>query len=569
MSNFTRYFDYPWLLALALALPLLALLLLHRGYRRRQKRLERFGELDVVLRLVPPASLARPWWRAARFALASCLVGVAVAGPRWGEERNVVRTRGIDMVLALDASLSMTAPDVRPSRLEQMKEEVRRLRAMSTGDRVGLIAFAGRSYILTPLTVDEGALSLFLDNLDPSVVGQAGSSLARAIRQGTDLLLLTNDGADRALVVMSDGEAFEPVQDVTSEAKRAGEQGISVVAVGFGTLQGSTIPVKNPDGSTTLKRDEAGQIVITKYTPEMLKAVADASHGTFIDAAATDKAARIKAALATLRTQQRATLSGGTMTPRFQLFLLPALLLLLLDTALAERRGRRHRRNAAADTAAVAASILLLISVAGCTRVTENQLGARAYHGGQFSAAAMHYRRAIDSGDRDSVTLYDYGTALVAGDSLQGAAEVLDKLADAKNPELRYRSLFNLGLAHLKGGLGAAAPDVEALDAALSVYKKVLLDRPPDMDAKWNYELALQKKKSGGGGGGGAGGGGGQSQSNANSQSPETQSPRPSGGLGQRQAEQLLGSAAREERDVQAKRQKLSKQEPPPGGKDW
>ena len=72
------------------------------------------------------------------------------------------------------------------------------------------------------MTVDAGALELFLDNLDPSVVGQAGSSLARAIRQGTDLLMLSNSGADKALVVMSDGEAFEDPGDVIAEARRTG-----------------------------------------------------------------------------------------------------------------------------------------------------------------------------------------------------------------------------------------------------------------------------------------------------------------------------------------------------------
>ena len=92
------------------------------------------------------------------------------------------------MVLSLDASLSMMAEDERPSRLERMKQEVRRLRAMSPGDRMGVLAFAGRSYVLSPLTIDEGALDLFLDNLDPTVVGQAGSSLARTIKQGVDLL---------------------------------------------------------------------------------------------------------------------------------------------------------------------------------------------------------------------------------------------------------------------------------------------------------------------------------------------------------------------------------------------
>jgi Ca-activated chloride channel family protein len=161
--------------------------------------------------------------------------------------------------------------------------------------------------------------------------------------------------------------------------------------------------------------------------------------------------------------------------------------------------------------------------------------------------------------------MYNLGTSLVAADSLDGAAEALGRVSDSRDPELRYRALFNLGLAHLKRGLAAPGGQAEEpLDSALAVYKKVLLLRSNDMDAKWNYELALRKKKSGGGGGGGGGAGGG----GGSSQSPQSQAPQ-GGGLAQQQAEQLLGSAARDERDVQAKRQKQNRVEPPPGGKDW
>ncbi len=558
MSDFV--FDYPYLLLLVLVLPALAIAVLRHAYQQRRARLARLGSMDVVSRLIPGNALVAPGWRMTRLGLASALVGVAVAGPRWGDERDVVRSRGIDMVLALDASLSMLAQDERPSRLERMKEEVRRLRALSPGDRMGVLAFAGRSYVLSPLTIDEGALDLFLDNLDPSVVGQAGSSLARTIRQGVDLLTLTNSGADRALVVMSDGEAFEPVEDVATEAKRAGEQGISLVTVGFGTTEGTTIPIKNPDGSTSTKKDENGNTVVTQYHPEYLKAAADAAHGTFIEAGATDKAARVKSALANLRTQSRASLGGESKTPRYQWFLLPALALLLLDTALTERRGRRHRRPASAEIA-TAASLVLMMLLNGCARLTHTQQGIAAYHHGQFTQSASMFRDAITAGDKSPQTLYDFGTALVAADSDPSAVEVLGRLAEDKNDELRFRSLFNLGLAHLKPALAApAGQDNGELDSALTVYKNAILLRPNDVDAKWNYELALRKKQGGGGGGGGGG---------SSNKSPQGQAPQPQGGLGQQQAEQLLGSAAREERDVQSKKQKQNRVEPPPGGKDW
>lgn len=553
-------FDFVWLLPLAVLLPIATIWLLRRSDKRRRQRLEKLGEASIVSRLLPPNTYQSRSWHIARLAIAGALIGIGVAGPRWGTEQTIVRSRGIDMVFSLDASLSMLATDERPNRLTRMKQEVRRLRAMSSGDRVGLVAFAGRSYVLSPLTVDAGALDLFLDNLEPSVVGQAGSSLAKTIRQGTDLLLLTKTGADRALVVMSDGEAFEPVEDIVAEARRAGAQGINLVTVGFGTAEGSRIPVR--EGNTnSFKLDENGQPVVTRYQPDLLQAAAQAANGTFIDASQSDKATRVRAALASLRRQQRVAAAGETKTPRFQWFLLPAVLLLILDTLLSERKGRRSKATIAAREAAPVAAMLLLML--GCARGPNATAAARAYHAKEFPRAASMYRGMINSGDRTAATLYNYGTSLLAADSLTQAAEALERAAESKDAELRYRALFNLGLAHLQRGLALPQQQAdEPLDAALAAYKKVLLLRSEDGDAKWNYELALRKKQQGGGGGGG----GGESDP---SPSPESQAPRPSGGLGERQAEQLLGSAAREERDVQAKRQKQNRVEPPPGGKDW
>ncbi len=555
-----RVIEYPWLMLLAVLLPLVFVYLLRRSRRQRQARLQRLGTLDVVRRLVPATAFSGSGWRATRLGLAAGLAGIAIAGPRWGLERTTVRSTGVDMVIAVDASLSMLATDVQPNRLERAKQEIRRLRALSPGDRVGLLAFAGRSYVLSPITVDEGALDLFLDNLDPSVVGQAGSSLSSTINQGTNLLSLTKSGADRALVIMSDGEAFELKDDVIAAAKRAAEQNVHIVTVGFGTLQGSTIPIRE-DGRMTTKKDENGQTVITHYTPELLQAAAEAANGTFIPAEATDKAARIKAALVTLRRQARVTETGDNLTPRYQWFLLPAILLLWLDTVLGGRRGRRKRRAAAAETA-LAAGMVAAAALTGCAPRTQAVDAAAAYAAKDYHRAATLFAE-VASDDKSPGSLYNYGTALLADDSVAAAVEVLDKAAEKADDETRYRARFNSGLASLIPGLAAKGDSGAAdLDKALASYKRVLLQRPNDLEAKWNYELALRKKKQGGGGGGG----GGQSNS---SQSPSSQEPKPQPTLAQRQAEQLLGSAEREERDVQSRKQKQSQQQPPPFGKDW
>jgi len=497
--------------------------------------------------------------RTVRLMLVAVLAGLALSGPRWGLAHGAVTARGIDMAIAIDASLSMMAPDERPSRLERVKQEVRRLRAMSQADRVALIAFAGRSYILTPLTSDDGAIELFLDNLDPSVVGQGGSSIARAIRQGTELLLASDGSADRALVLMSDGEAFEPAEDVDAAATEAGVKGVSLVTVGFGTTQGSTIPVQ--DGSVTReKRDDEGKVVITRYSPDLLEGAAKAAGGTFIPAEASDKATRVRGALRSLRTAKRKVDSREDHVPRFLWLLLPALALLAYDTWLLTRR---RTSDATANTAMPPATLVLLLLALPVALVSCKQAPdpAALFKAGNVGAAIAGYRAQIAGGDTTVQTRYNLGTALIGADSLGAAAELLEMVRRESDGETRMRARFNAGYASLVIGRTPENPEAEAaFAAARAAYRAFLSDRPIDADAKWNYELALRKQPPPQGGGGG--GGGGESQNDKQDEQPQNQ-----GGLDQKQAEALLNSAAREERDVQGRKQRQGRT--PPGGKDW
>ncbi len=551
------YVDVPWALWAAPALALFVALLVLWSYRRRAGRLRRLATSELLPRLVPPASARAPWVRAIlQFAAVLC-AGVAFAGPRWGTEQTLEHGSGVDIVLALDASLSMLATDARPNRLERMKEEARRLLALSGGDRVGLLAFAGRSYILTPLTVDRGALELFLDNLDPTVVGQAGSSLSRAIRQGTDLLVATQTTSDRALIIMSDGEAFEPAEEITAAAAHAAEAGVTVIAVGFGTEKGSTIPVRTAQG-TQAKRDENGQIVTTRYTPELLKDAVTAAHGVFIDAAATDKAARIRGALAMLRRQARETESETARRARFQLFLIPALLLVLLDSVLSTRRGRTRRAPAAATATALA---LMLLLVPLTLRAETGDAADKLYEAGRYPEAAAAYQREIQEHTDSPRLEYNLGTALMQAGQLEDAVAALERAATAATSEdLRYSALYNLGLCYLRQARDAKASEATtAYASSADAYKRALQLRPNEVAAKWNYELASQEKSKS------SSGGANQPQQKQQQQDKQQQP----GTLDKRQAEQLLSSAQREERDVQAKKQRENQPERPPAGKDW
>jgi Ca-activated chloride channel family protein len=534
-----RYVAWPWAIPLVIIVPLLTAWMISKARRVRQRRLDQLGSPVMISRLAP-AAVITSGWHAIRLSLAMLFFSAAFAGPRWGIERTIVRQPGIDIVLALDASSSMLARDEKPDRLTAMKQVVDRLRELSPNDRFALVAFAGRSYVLSPATIDQGALNLFIDNLDPTIVGQSGSSLSSALRQANNLLALSKSDAERAIVLMSDGEGFEDQEEVLSEASRSADAGTTVITVGFGTEQGATIPVRE-NGVVTQKKDQSGNVVVTKYSPDLLKAAADAGKGMFIPPTTPDRAAAIRQLLARLRTEQRSLSRGINLAQRFQWFIIPGLLLLLLDTFLTTRRGRR-KGVGAVGTAAASVAVAML---GGCT---------------------------FNRPDKDAIRLYNQGTALIATpDSQQVAIELLNRAVQSADSEVKYRAGFNAGYIHLRNGLAAKGDSAQVpLDSALAVYKRVLTLRPNDLDAKWNYELALRDEKNGGGGGGGGGGG-----KNPNPQ-PEPQNaqneaprPRPIPGMTPERAEQILNSMEQQEQDVQGRKQRRSVPTPPPNGRDW
>jgi len=528
--------------------------------RRRAERLTGLGSETALARLAPTARSHAGLRRAIRLCAASVLAALALAGPRWGTGREIIRTSGGDVVLAMDASLSMLADDERPTRLERMKQEVRRFRAASPGDRLALIAFSGRAYVLSPLTADEGALELFLDNLDPSIVGQPGTALAPALTAALDLLSAAQGGAGKAVVLLTDGEGFDDRADAIRAAQRARAQDVRLITVGFGTEGGTSIPLRTRSGIEA-KRDLAGDIVITRYDPATLAELARVADGEFIPAEATDKGTRVARALSSLAARKRAAEAGLSMQARYQWLLGVAVLLLLFDAwradggRLPDALRRRWRWARAAPL------LLVLCSPATARAQTLADRALTEFRAGRTTAAVRLYREAVGRGDRSPRTLYNFGTVLLAYDSLDAAIDALERASFGSAPALRDRAVFNLGLAQLRRARRAEGEErSQSVRGALAAYRSLLLAHPDDADARWNYEIALRLKQmpptSAGGG------------SRTEKQGPP-QSPRDPSHMSQQQAEQLLDAASRDERDTQARRRRVPQRDRPPGGKDW
>jgi Ca-activated chloride channel family protein len=574
-------FARPWLLVLV---PLVAALVprtLLRLHVRRRQRLARLGDLSVLERLLPPRGRERlDRQRALLLGVAATCLAIALAGPRWGERPDVRRERGIELALVLDVSASMLAEDDPPSRLERMRRDVRDLLAALPGSRAALVVVAGKGYVLTPLTGDHDALALFLDELSPDMVSQGGTALGDGIRRALQVLGDGGARGDRALVVFSDGESWDD-DGATTAAAEAKAAGVVLVTVGYGTTRGSTIPLRDGRG-TQAKRDGDGNVVITRADPERLAELARAGDGTFVPATIANHVPAVRGALGALRRSERVRRAAAEPIQRFTWFLWPAFACLVLDALLpfTQRRRREVTTSDAAGTtrgpgsslaAAALVGVVLVHSLPaqqspppgrGAPPASGSNVGGegdayRYFKLRRWNAAVAAYRRALTI-DRSPRAYYNLGTALVAADSLPAAADALERAVQGStDPDLRFRALYNLGLAQLERGRRARGSEGDALlDASIATYKRALRGRGGDADAAWNLELALREKNGGGGGGGGQ----------------REQQPPPAPGdeeLEKRRAESVLDNAARDERDVLARRQRQRGRPQAGGGRDW
>lgn len=336
-------FEQPDWLWTALIGAALGLLLVYLWHRRRTAALSALGSTGMLERLTRIDLTGAPARRAALISATLGLCGLALANPQWGTEEVEEQTRALNVVLALDISESMWAEDVRPNRLERERLEARRLITELAGHRLGLVAFAGAGYVLAPLTVDHGAIHLYLDALDPTVAGTPGSSLSDAIRTATRLFEDRTEqqgSGDRAVVIISDGETHDDSRDVIRTAREAADIGVRLYGIGVGTESGEPIPRRDRLGERLggYKRDTEGKVVLTQLHGDPLAEATQISGG-FWTRADEGGAGRVLAALADLQRGEGQTTRGVRWTPRFQWFVALALLLLIADSALAWREA--------------------------------------------------------------------------------------------------------------------------------------------------------------------------------------------------------------------------------------
>src|SRR5262245_29729330 len=326
---------YLWLL---LAVPVLAFLLGLRIHRQR-KILARFGDLPVVDRLARSLSTEKRVIKTALLVLASVFLVLALARPQWGARTETVTRRGIDIVVAVDTSLSMLAEDVKPNRLSQARAAVLSLMDLMQGDRIGLVAFAGTAYVACPLTLDYSAAAMFVDILDTDLLPVPGTAIAQAIRAATDAFG-ESEQRHKVLILITDGEDHEG--DVKAAVQAAADKGIVIYALGVGSPAGTPIPLRNERGEVSgYKEDRDRRKVTSRLDEGSLEEMAAATHGKYYRS--TPEGIELRKVWEELAGMDRKEISARmetTFEERYTIPLAAAFALLAAEAALGDRRRR-------------------------------------------------------------------------------------------------------------------------------------------------------------------------------------------------------------------------------------
>ncbi|MGC9344676.1 MAG: vWA domain-containing protein [Bacteroidales bacterium] len=325
-----------------LVIPLLVIVFLINNYNRKRK-LNAFASAEMLDFLVPEASGSRRTWKFILSMLALAFLIIALAGPRVGSRLKEVEKRGREIIIALDVSNSMLAEDIKPNRLEKAKESLNRLLNELDEDKIGLIVFAGDAYTQIPITNDYGAARLFLNSVSTQMVSKQGTSIGAAIELASRSFTPETEeqgagiGKSRAIIIITDGENHE--DDPLSAAEQAKEKGIVIHTIGLGDPAGVPLPLF--PGSKAFKRDQEGNVVVSKLDESTLKQIASVTNGYYVRAGNNSSGLyQLMQKLDEMDQQEYKAKVFADYVERFQYFLGAGILILLLEFMIMSKKNR-------------------------------------------------------------------------------------------------------------------------------------------------------------------------------------------------------------------------------------
>jgi Ca-activated chloride channel family protein len=485
-----------WFWAL-LAIPLLVVLFV-RAEQRATVRLREFVSERLLPNLARTVDRRR---RSVRFAL--LLVGLAfavtaLAQPRWGYIYEDAKRKGLDLILAVDTSRSMLSNDVAPNRLQRVKLATQDLINELQGDRVGLIAFAGRAFLQAPLTIDYGAAVEAINDLDTNTIPEGGSNISEAIELAVRTFGKSAIG-NRALIIFTDGEELSG--DASKKAKAAADAGVRIYTVGVGTPEGSLIPISGEGGGTAFVKDSNGQVVKSKLDEKRLKEIAENTDGFYLhleDGPRTMKQL-FSEGLAQMQAGDIDARLSRRPIERYQWPLGAALFFLAASFLLRERKHLRAispapSRAIEAKKVLAQAALLLLLANAGLAAAP----GLEAYRQNKFPEAYQEFEKTLKEHPQTHAADKIHFDAGAAAYKMKDFGKALNSFSQALlSPDagLQGKSHYNLGNTLYQRGETQKKDDAKLKDwtNALQHYEQSLKIAPESKEAKENLDFVKKK----------------------------------------------------------------------------
>ena len=313
-------------------------LIFWQAARARRRGADRFGERELVAKLSRSVSRWRQNAKLMMILLALTCLGLAVARPQIGTHAVPVKAEGIDLVFALDTSLSMLAEDIKPNRLTRAKHEMSALMDKLRGDRVGIVIFSGASFIQCPLTFDYSAAKMFLESVNTNSISVPGTALESAIRTALRAFENSPPNSAKVIVVLTDGESHDG--DALKAAEDAEKAGVKIYAIGIGSEKGELIPLRDEQGNLSgYKKDRDGNVVMTKLDQLTLEKIAALTNGQFYHVSSGGiELEKIYGEIANMAKTERETQLVMRYEEQYQYFVGAALLLLAAELLVSERK---------------------------------------------------------------------------------------------------------------------------------------------------------------------------------------------------------------------------------------
>ncbi len=452
--------------------------------RLRKRRIARFGDPELVARLTPEVPRHKGWMKLALLSIALLFLAIGMARPQLGAILKEKEIKGAEIMVVLDVSNSMLAEDYSPNRLERAKLAISKLVDELQGDRIGLIIFAGESFVQLPITSDYVSAKIFLNSITTESVPVQGTALGEAIR--TAIRGFTSESEhSRAIILITDGENHE--DDPVAAARDAVDMGARVFCIGVGSPEGKPIPM---DGD--LLKDKDGNIVVTRLDEQTLRDIASAGQGLYVRAGNTEFGLNpVIDEIRTLQDKEFQSVVFEEFDEQYMYFFAIALVFLLLEFFMSDTRNRRSLFGRSGKTLAVLAAVMVLSPavLSAQSDRSEVRAGNRDFKKGMYREAEIDYKRALIADSASVTAKYNLGNALYKAESYNEAELYFKDLGDTlKNlsPSKASDYFHNSGNLALKQ---------KKYQEAVEAFKESLRLEPDNFETKSNLAYAQKMLK--------------------------------------------------------------------------